>query len=666
MSDKDQAIRVVSAVADKHKVVLYKEDGDTLIINQGDHRLAALLDEIIPITTKGQIAVVSLSKFSVYADVEQRSNGVIKLFRVAKTKLASWFKGRSPEEVTITGTPKAVEAVPDAVEKTVDPAAEPEVVNLPPVLEDLQEDLMQINERDEVSESEAVVAVVDGKVIPDVDKIKPILEHASRTNSTVAVENFMKRVAAMVETRKHSVQDLMTFLEKGDLPLAEDGSIIAYKILRRMNGRYVDCYSGKVPQGIGSYVCVKPSLVDLSRHNECSNGLHIARRSYIGSFSGDVCTLCKIDPEDVMVVPHGDPNKIRVKGYHILAELSQAAYNHLRANKPMTTEVESLRVVYEAIKGNHTPRTEKVEIGGQRGTNVVVTPLAFTAKTPTATTVTGSLSHAAALDDGVTAPVSVEPREINKRINEEQAKLAEATLVDEPEVTEDGFEPEYDEDTVEEDNLEPCMECNVAIHPDDLTDGICESCMERMTAPDESSEVSQEDLEAAAEFHDSLVAQPVEPAPVAEPEPKKETQKVSRKDQAQALLKAYDACTHINEARLAAQALVKFRKETKVGWNKLGIADKIAKHIEQEAAKAPGAAKVSGKTAQLSQMMGGKAQVEVKTTKTNKTRAAFNIWSASPTEENRLGVWKAKAAAKKGWEVLGFVDEEVQKLGNKP
>ena len=65
--EKPNTIRVVSAVADKKQAILYLEDGNTLIIKQGDHRLGDLLDIIIPITVRGEVAVVNLQDFSIYA-----------------------------------------------------------------------------------------------------------------------------------------------------------------------------------------------------------------------------------------------------------------------------------------------------------------------------------------------------------------------------------------------------------------------------------------------------------------------------------------------------------------------------------------------------------------------------------------------------------------------
>jgi hypothetical protein len=183
----------------------------------------------------------------------------------------------------------------------------------------------------------------------------------------------------VIEHRRHSVEDLLKFLEHSDMPIADDGSIIAYKILRHSprgeSGVFVDCHTRKVTQRVGSYVCVDENLVDLNRDRECSNGLHIARRGYIGGFGGDVCVLTKVAPEDVMTVPHRDANKVRVKGYHIIFELPMSAYDKLKSNRPMTEGTEVSRMLSRAVSGDHPPIIERVQITQQQGGGLVITPL---------------------------------------------------------------------------------------------------------------------------------------------------------------------------------------------------------------------------------------------------------------------------------------------------
>ena len=424
MDQKPNEIRVVGARADKKMAVFYLESGEELIIKQGDHRLGDLLDVVIPITSRGETAVVSLQDFSVYAAFEQKSQGLTKFFRIAKDKVKGFFGGQTNTHETHI-LEEGKQAILRAIAGEV--MTEDEVI----------EHGKPIDPTDEIAENEVVVAVVTTPatetapakkaVIPGVQSLKPLINHAVKTNS-VGVQAFLARCAQFIDKRPHSTDDLMRFLEKGDLPLADDGSIIAYKMLntfRDASGEtFVDCHSGNIQQKVGSYVCVNENLVDLNRRTECSNGLHIARRGYLCSFGGDVCVLCKIDPEDVMVVPHNDPNKVRVKGYHILGKLSEEATKLLKSGRAMTGEETALKMVYDAIEGNHIDRIERVQVNGQMGTNVVVTKLKYDRnKGRDDYEYAGSdLSKAAALDDETNVVGTVDPREINKKVTEEMAK----------------------------------------------------------------------------------------------------------------------------------------------------------------------------------------------------------------------------------------------------
>jgi len=138
-----------------------------------------------------------------------------------------------------------------------------------------------------------------------------------------------------------------------------------------------------------------------------------------------------------MVVPHNDPNKVRVKGYHIIGVVSKEAMAVLKQNKPMTGDEEALTMVFDAIHGNHIDRIERVQVNGQYGTNVVMTKLKHDSRRGrNAYSHTGTDLHkAAALDDDTNITGSVDPREINKRVTAEHEKeeREKKALVPEPE-----------------------------------------------------------------------------------------------------------------------------------------------------------------------------------------------------------------------------------------
>ena len=613
MDQKPNEIRVVGARADKKMVVFYLESGEELIIKQGDHRLGDLLDVVIPITSRGETAVVSLQDFSVYAAFEQKSQGLTKFFRIAKDKVKGFFGGQTNTHET---------HIPEEGKQAILRAIAGEVMTEDEVIEHGK----PIDPTDEIAENEVVVAVVTTPatetapakkaVIPGVQSLKPLINHAVKTNS-VGVQAFLARCAQFIDKRQHSVDDLMRFLERGDLPLADDGSIIAYKMLNTFHGdpsgeTFVDCHSGKIQQRVGSYVCVNENLVDLNRRNECSNGLHIARRGYLSSFGGDVCVLCKIDPEDVMVVPHNDPNKVRVKGYHILGKLSEEAKKLLKSGRAMTGEEAALKMVYDAIKGNHIDRIERVQVNGQMGTNVVVTKLKHDRnKGRDGYEYAGSdLSKAAALDDETNVVGTVDPREINKKVTEEMAK----------------FQQEIREDA-----------------------RVTEEVM-AMT-PEEKQALN----EMAPEITDRLAA--------------------SKASAIADLLMDFQTAPDGLQKNTAAQALVAFKKSKKKGWDKLGVDQKTADAIVSAAAAGSGTKEEKQpevvnnppsdegmKTIKRALKEASKKEASSSgskpKTKAEQAREIFNTGD--------MGALVAfKKSVKKGWPVLGFTDAEIKKIEGK-
>lgn len=391
-----QLTRIVAAVLDTKELVLYKENGQTIVIPQGDPRVRKILAVATPLLTERGYADVDLTNEAeqTFKEFEEKSSGVVRLFRIAKQKLKNFFEGPTlpaafsvgeiPTPAPVPGPEKTKEeAMVDAVNEILEHAT--------PVARDdyherdldkqasiTEEDGRTPNAHTPETADDTIIAVVDGKIIPGMEKIKSQFARAARLGSTTGVENFLRRLGSVIGERKHSVEDLLKFMERADLPIAEDGSIVIYKVLKfkdKENSTYVDCHTQKVTQRVGSYVCMDASLVDHNRNNECSNGLHVARRGYIGSFSGDVCVMAKLAPEDVIAVPQYDANKMRVCAYHIIFELTEEQYRVLRTNQPITNSEAGKILLGRALAGDHTGITEEVKITGQKGTGLVITPM---------------------------------------------------------------------------------------------------------------------------------------------------------------------------------------------------------------------------------------------------------------------------------------------------
>lgn len=420
--------RIIAAVVDTKLLTLYREDGSTIEIPQTDPRVRGIITQVMPIIQQGGVAEIDLSHLSnTYKEYEEKSSGLIRIFRVAKKAIANIFGTKEIDTVLAEG----------GTFGTVPPVAPvPMMAAVDEILATAESVSHADYKEGDTTENHTMIAVVaddtgNQKIIPGIEVLKEQFAYYTKLGSSIGMDAFFKRLANVIDKRPHSVEDLLRFLEKGDLPIADDGQIIAYKRLYAENekhqptGRYVDPHTRKVSQTVGSYVCVDESMVDLNRRNECSNGLHIGRRGYMGGFSGDVMFMCKIDPADVMVVPHNDPNKIRVKGYHILAKLNNKAFQHICANRPATSDPETAKLLTNVIQGKHTHRTEIVRIRAPQGGDVSITKLDANGKTVknTPEPEKNALKHVALDDDSIS---KVDPKEIAKAVSVAKKKTVAA------------------------------------------------------------------------------------------------------------------------------------------------------------------------------------------------------------------------------------------------
>lgn len=445
-------VRIVAAIVDTHTLTLYKQDGTTVTIPQGDPRVRQIVTTASPQIIRQGYADVDLSSENDFQKFEEETKGSFKFFKVAKDKLRDWFgKKNAPavDSAVVGHIPRPDEAKEEMITVAVEdilkhavPVASPEftesdVAKQRNVVEDGGHTPSDKEEDDSTNTAtHTIIAVTPtNAVVPGVEKIKTQFSRALKLGSTKAVETFLERVGKVAAKRSHSIEDLLKFMERGDLPIAEDGSILIYKVLNRKGKNYVDCHSKKVEQWVGAYVHMDESLVDHNRNNECSNGLHVARRGYIRQFSGDVCTLCKVAPEDVIAVPSYDANKMRVCGYHILFELTDEQYALVKQNKPISDIPSGAELLAKAIAGKHIGITHKVKIGAHMGGNV--TSEEVKTKEEAKPTITAPVVPVKALDnpmvEGSAEPVAPKAvaEEVKKVVKEvkKTAKAAPTTRV---------------------------------------------------------------------------------------------------------------------------------------------------------------------------------------------------------------------------------------------
>lgn len=140
--------------------------------------------------------------------------------------------------------------------------------------------------------------------------------------------NFVRKLR--LNPSRSSVKELYDFLAYAELPITEDGDLLAYK---GVNEDYWSCTAGKtvlkkgkvsergrIFNGIGEVIECDRVEVDDDRRVGCSNGLHVGSHNYAISF-GRRTVLVKVNPKDVVSVPLDcECQKMRVSGYEVIGD----------------------------------------------------------------------------------------------------------------------------------------------------------------------------------------------------------------------------------------------------------------------------------------------------------------------------------------------------------
>lgn len=210
----------------------------------------------------------------------------------------------------------------------------------------------------------------DKVTIPHVDNLQAHMARATKDGSP-SVTNFFKRLTRMTQTRRHSGEDLMKFIKKSDMPLTNDGRIIAYKRVTSADGEYVvDTHSGNIRQRVGSRVTMPVDMVDPSRHNSCSTGLHVANLGYLGGFPGDKTLIVLVDPENFIAIPYGEDTKARVCSYDIIGIMSANSHSTVNCGNHVTGDQTFEQLIIDAVEGRSRAPFEEIFVGNERITNV--------------------------------------------------------------------------------------------------------------------------------------------------------------------------------------------------------------------------------------------------------------------------------------------------------
>jgi hypothetical protein len=120
-----------------------------------------------------------------------------------------------------------------------------------------------------------------------------------------------------------SVEQLFPFLAHHNIPIDQDGYILAYKSVRR---DYKDHHSGRFDNSVGRVHKMKRNRISDDPRAACAEGFHVGALAYARGFGGGNSRLliCRVDPADVVSIPYDShQQKMRVCRYKVIAHYGE-------------------------------------------------------------------------------------------------------------------------------------------------------------------------------------------------------------------------------------------------------------------------------------------------------------------------------------------------------
>ena len=155
------------------------------------------------------------------------------------------------------------------------------------------------------------------------------------------IVQFLERLSDNVSYNSRTA--LFEWLQTQRLEIDPEGYVIGYRGLRsdrksqHAGGAYVThrgfdgewgdpvWVEGNVPNEHGTIVSMDRYQVDDNTGVSCSRGLHIGSEEYARSWADHNTTIVvRVDPADVVAVPRGDAQKMRVCRYEIIGDIDEA------------------------------------------------------------------------------------------------------------------------------------------------------------------------------------------------------------------------------------------------------------------------------------------------------------------------------------------------------
>lgn len=167
--------------------------------------------------------------------------------------------------------------------------------------------------------------MVDGQSVPEYLATR-ILQHEKDGYPIEPLIEFSRKL--MKNPDEHVREDLYKWMEKGNLPVAENGNFIAFKKVRENYRSQYAPEDDRWIHVIGATLYMDREKCDPNRTNTCSRGLHFCSKDYLPNFAGSSgkIVVLEINPEHVVAIPVDyNLTKGRACQYKVIGEITDPA-----------------------------------------------------------------------------------------------------------------------------------------------------------------------------------------------------------------------------------------------------------------------------------------------------------------------------------------------------
>lgn len=154
------------------------------------------------------------------------------------------------------------------------------------------------------------IVVRDGVIYIDGEQVvgaieERIFEKLDNGGDINALVEFQRKL--MLNPSFRVREQLYEFIERGaQIGIADNGNIMAFKIVRKDDYGFVSHYDASVRHDVGTYVTMDRTKVDDDPNRTCSAGLHACSEGYLRHYGGgpdSYVVVVEINPVDVVSIP---------------------------------------------------------------------------------------------------------------------------------------------------------------------------------------------------------------------------------------------------------------------------------------------------------------------------------------------------------------------------